>query len=95
MEEVEFNAKICMYAKQLNGGSIDEIPCEQLEKLMELRKKFQLPGRHPGCKKCANLGTEKCRCKENGKSCTCGDDKTSDSDLVAAITRKVLAELGK
>jgi len=96
MEEVEFNAKICMYAKQLNGGSIDEIPCEQLEKLMELRKKFNLPGRHPGCKKCANLGTDKCRCKENGGVCTCGnhEGQTADADLVAAITKKVLAQLG-
>ena len=95
MEEVEFNAKICMAAKQLNNGNIDEIPCEQLEKLMELRKKFNLPGRHPGCKKCANLGTDKCRCKENGSTCTCGSHDDSKEDLVAAITRKVLAELNK
>ena len=98
MEEVEFNAKICMYAKQLNNGSIDEIPCEQLEKLMELRKKFQLPGRHPGSTKCANLGTDKCRCKDNasgGHTCTCGKHDNSSEDVVAAITKKVLAELNK
>ena len=46
MEEVEFNAKICKYARELGG--VDEIPCEQLEKLMELRKKMNIPGRHPG-----------------------------------------------
>ena len=92
MEEVEFNAKICMYAKQLNNGAIDEIPCEQLEKLMELRKKFNMPGRHPGCKKCPNLGTDKCRCKDNAAgSSACA----SNNDLVAAITKKVLAELSK
>ena len=32
---------------------------------MELRKKFNVPGRHPGCSKCHNLGTENCRCKQN------------------------------
>ena len=98
MEEVEFNAKICMYAKQLNGGNIDEIPCEQLEKLMELRKKFQFPGRHPGCKTCPNLGTSNCRCKENGNhehTCTCGNHGNSKEDLVAAITKKVIAELNR
>ena len=63
MEEVEFNAKINFYARQLGG--LDEIPCEELEKLMELRKKFNMPGKHPGCKRCPNLGTDKCRCKDN------------------------------
>lgn len=96
MEEVEFNAKINLYARQL--GSVDEIPCEELEKLMELRKKFNLPGKHPGCKKCPNLGTDKCRCKSNAPapaahSCNCGN--SSDGDLVAEITKKVLAALGK
>lgn len=99
MEEVEFNAKICMAAKQLSGlgnSSIEEISCEQLEKLMELRKKFQLPGRHPGCKTCPNLGTEKCKCKENGGSCSCGNHSSGNKeDIVAAITKKVLAELNK
>ena len=42
---------------------IDKPASPELEKLMELRKKMQIPGRHPGCKKCKNLGTENCRCK--------------------------------
>ena len=101
MEEVEFNAKICKYARELGG--VDEIPCEQLEKLMELRKKMNIPGRHPGCKRCSNLGTDKCRCKDNGHHehadghvCTCGkNDAPKGDDLVAEITRRVLAALGR
>ena len=46
MEEVEFNARICKYAMEL--GAVHEIPTEQLKKLMDLRKKMNLPGRHPG-----------------------------------------------
>ena len=46
MEEVEFNAKICKNAMEL--GAVHEIPNDQLKKLMELRKKMGLPGRHPG-----------------------------------------------
>jgi len=46
MEEVEFNAKICKNAMEL--GAVHEIPNEQLKKLMDLRKKMNLPGRHPG-----------------------------------------------
>ena len=101
MEEVEFNAKICKFARELGG--VDEIPCEQLEKLMELRKKMNIPGRHPGCKRCANLGTDKCRCKDNAKHehgadhvCTCkSEEPKSGDDLVAEITRRVLAALGR
>ncbi len=46
MEEVEFNAKICKYAMEL--GAVHEIPNAQLKKLMDLRKKMNIPGRHPG-----------------------------------------------
>jgi len=46
MEEVEFNAVICKHAMDL--GAVHEIGNEQLKKLMELRKKMNLPGRHPG-----------------------------------------------
>ncbi len=97
MEEVEFNAVICKHAREL--GNVEEIPCEQLEKLMELRKKMQIPGRHPGCKKCKNLGTENCRCKHNGEDhkCTCGSHSApaANADVVAEITKRVLAELNK
>ena len=100
MEEVEFNAKINLYARQLGAGAqsnIDEIPCEQLEKLMELRKKMGLPGKHPGCQKCPNRGTPNCRCKDNVPHTCTGDCKTGSSDdaMIAEITRKVLAALNK
>ncbi len=49
MEEVEFNAKINFYARQL--GAVKEIPDNQMEKLMDLRRAFNLPGKHPGFKK--------------------------------------------
>ena len=94
MEEVEFNAKINLYARQIGAGAnsrIDEISCEELERLMELRKKMGLPGKHPGCQKCKNLGTANCRCKDNAK----GAANCADAALVAEITKKVLASLGK
>lgn len=49
MEEVEFNAKIYFYARML--GNVQELPEHQLEKLMDLRKKFNLPGKQPPLKK--------------------------------------------
>ena len=101
MEEVEFNAKINLYARQIGAGAnsrIDEISCHELERLMELRKKMGLPGKHPGCKSCPNKGTSNCKCAD-GK-CNCHDGHATaapaaGNDLVAEITRKVLAALGK
>ncbi|MBQ1213384.1 MAG: class II aldolase/adducin family protein, partial [Clostridia bacterium] len=100
MEEVEFNAVICKHAREL--GMVDEIPCEQLEKLMELRQKMRIPGKHPGCLKCSKLGTSECKCKSNaGKGdhkCTCGKHDApaaDDNALVAEIAQKVLAQLSK
>ncbi len=97
MDEVEYYAKICLTASQI--GDIQELDCEDLEKLMELRKKMQIPGRHPGCKKCPNLGTENCRCKQNSL-CADGcqipaEPSPAGGDLVSQITKLVLAELEK
>lgn len=91
MDEVEYFAKISFMARQLGGEQ--ELSCEELSKLMDLRVKMQIPGRHPGCKKCPNLGTDKCKCKHNlpGNQAS----KTADADLVAEITRRVMAELNK
>ncbi len=76
MEEVEFNAVICKHAMDL--GAVHEISSDQLKKLMDLRKKMNLPGRHPGI----DYGDE--------HTCNC-----ANADLVEAITKKVLAALGK
>ena len=59
MEEVEFNAKICKYAMEL--GAVHEIPNDQLKKLMELRQRMNIPGRHPGIE----IEEEKCNCGAN------------------------------
>ena len=99
MEEVEFNAKINLYARQIGVGknaNIDEISCYELERLMELRKKMGLPGKHPGCSSCPNQGTSNCKCKDNEHSCSCHSAPASSDDaLVAEITRRVIAALGR
>lgn len=78
MEEVEFNAVICKHAMDL--GAVHEIGNEQLRKLMDLRKKMNIPGRHPGI----DYG------EEHHHACNC-----SNEELVEEITKKVLAALGK
>ena len=78
-----------MNARLLGGEQ--ELTCEQIDKLMEVRANFKVPGKHPGCKKCEKNGTPQCReaqrlAKQAG---------TPDAALVAEITKKVLAAMGK
>ena len=68
---------------------------------MEIRKKFNVPGKHPGCQKCANLGTPNCRCKANTSpvcqvqngAAPAAAPASNVEDLVAEITKKVIAGL--
>ncbi len=99
METLEFFAKISLVARQLGGEQ--ELTCEQVEKLMEIRRKFNVPGKHPGCQKCANLGTPNCRCKANTSpvcqvqngAAPAAAPASNVEDLVAEITKKVIAGL--
>ena len=64
-------------------------------------KQMKLPGRHPGCSRCANRGTDKCRCltPEQKASCAAKSAPTanpaSNEAMIREITQKVLASLGK
>ncbi|MDK2800506.1 MAG: L-fuculose-phosphate aldolase [Clostridiales bacterium] len=49
METLEFFAKVSLVAKQL--GSERELSPDRVEKLMEIRKKMNISGRHPGYRK--------------------------------------------
>ena len=99
METLEYFAKVSYYAKQLGG--VQELTCEQVEQLLEVRKKMGVPGRHPGCEKCARRGTPNCLClteeerekmrKASGTSAAAAP--VSQEDLVGEITKKVLAAL--
>lgn len=50
MESTEFYAKLLFYSRLLGGEH--EIPCGQVKKLIDLRGKFGVPGRHPMEKLC-------------------------------------------
>ena len=50
MESTEFYAKLLMYSRLLGGEK--EIPCGEVKKLIDLRKQFGVPGKHPMEKLC-------------------------------------------
>lgn len=99
MESLEFFAKVSLYTTQLGGGQ--EFTCEQIEKLLQIRKNMGLPGRHPGCARCENRGTADCHCETGAKSSSCQKPaatpavSASNTDLVSEITRRVLAEISR
>ena len=93
MESVEFYAELLFKAKQLGGPK--ELSQEQVEKLYEIRRKFGMTGKHPA-DLCPNAKAGKKSCHSCG---ACGTSKAStaaaDEDVIAAITKKVMEQLGK
>ena len=94
MESVEFYAKLLYLSRHLGGPK--ELTPQQVERLYEIRRQFGLKGKHPA-NLCPNNKDGKPSCHSCGGACTCGNaqNKTGDAALVAEITKKVLASLGK
>ncbi len=93
MESVEFYAELLFLSKQLGGPK--EFSKEQIKKLYEVRRAFNMSGKHPadlcpnnknGCVSCHNCGIP---------DCAVAEDTSADADLVAQITKKVMEQLGK
>lgn len=108
MESTEFYAKLFLYARLLGGET--EIPCGEVKKLVELRKQFNVPGRHPMEKLCpgcyeddtCDLTPTQANEKYGLESCAAyhgnKSNKADNKDveaLVAEITKKVLAQYNK
>lgn len=93
MESLEFYARLLYQANMLGGPQ--ELSQDQVEKLYEIRRQFGLPGKHPA-NVCPNVKEGKPSCHSCGSSCGTGtsDASTADADLVASITKKVMAQLG-
>ncbi|MBQ9737160.1 MAG: class II aldolase/adducin family protein [Clostridia bacterium] len=90
MESVEFYAELLFKAKQLGGPK--EFSKEQVEQLYEIRRQFGMTGKHPA-NLCPNARDGKSSCHNcNG---SCGSHDHADKDIVAEITKKVMAQLGK
>ena len=88
MESLEFYAQL-LYQSRLLGGP-KRLSDAQVQRLYELRRPFGLKGKHPA-DLCPNAKEGKPSCHGCGGSC--GSKK--DADLVAEITKQVMAQLGK
>ncbi len=91
MESLEFYAQLLYQSKMLGGPK--QLSEDQVQRLYEIRRQFGLKGKHPA-DICPNAKAGKPSCHSCGGSCggNCGGD---DSALIAEITKKVLASLGK
>ncbi len=91
MESLEFYAELLFKAKQLGGPK--ELSSTQVEQLYEIRRQFGLSGKHPA-DICARNKQGETSCHNCG-ACNLTKSDAQDADLVAEITKKVLASLGK
>ena len=93
MESVEFYAKLLYISKQLGGAK--ELSESQVQRLYEIRRQFGLKGKHPA-DLCPNAKAGKPSCHSCGGNCTCGSHGSSaEEDIIAQITKNVLAQLKK
>jgi hypothetical protein len=77
METLEHTARIVTLAYQL--GNVNVLPQDQVDRLMELREKFNVPGKITACKAAIPQQTT----------------QTVTDDSVQQITKKVLERLKK
>ena len=94
MESVEFYAELLYKARQLGGPK--EFTKEQVEQLYEIRRKFGMTGKHPA-NLCPNAKSGKSSCHSCNGSCGGHGHAQGgeDAELIAQITKKVMAQLGK
>ena len=93
MESVEFYAQLLYQSKMLGGPK--ELSKQQVERLYEIRRKFGMKGKHPA-DLCPNAKAGLPSCHSCGNcSGNCGGNDADDAALIAEITKKVLASLGK
>ena len=95
MESVEFYAELLYKARQLGGPK--EFTKEQVEQLYEIRRKFGMTGKHPA-NLCPNAKDGKSSCHSCNGSCGGSHSHAhgnEDAELIAQITKKVMAQLGK
>ena len=95
MESLEFYAELLFLSNQLGGPQ--EFTKEQMKKLYEVRRAFGMSGKHPadlcpnnknGHMSCHNCHIPGCGVAEEGGA-------ADDAAVIAEITKKVLAQLGK
>ena len=95
MESLEFYAQLMYQARMLGGPK--QLSNAQVQRLYEIRRQFGLKGKHPA-DICPNATQGKPSCHtcgvQTGNFCG-GASASSDEDVIAEITRKVLAALGK
>jgi len=96
MESLEFYAQLLFFSKQLGGPQ--ELSEAQVQRLYEIRRQFGMTGKHPA-DLCPNNKAGKKSCHNCGGACTsgCSDKKptSANEDMIAEITKKVIAQLGK
>ena len=101
MEAVDFYAQLLLLSNQLGGPQ--EFSDEQVQRLYDIRRKLGMTGKHPA-NLCQNINGG-CHalnhksgvggCGSCGGSCSTGSAKPAqvNDDMVAEITKKILAEL--
>ncbi len=96
MESMELFAQISLAARQL--GNERELSGPEVDKLMEVRTKLGVEGKHPGCMNCG-----KCTCKAETEpkaasqqpETTLALDEGQLTQIIAEVAKSVIAKLNR
>ena len=93
MESLEFYAQLLFISTMLGGPK--ELTDDQVQQLYEIRRKFGMTGKHPA-DLCPNNKEGKPSCHSCGGNCSGNcHGSSAEEDIIAQITKNVLAQLGK
>ncbi len=87
MESIEHFAKVSLAARQLGGER--ELPCPEVEKLLQIREKLGVSGRHPGCVDCGA-----CSISVGEAPAATGIPEDELQEIITRVTQRVLTSLG-
>ncbi|MDK2799074.1 MAG: L-fuculose-phosphate aldolase [Clostridiales bacterium] len=88
MESLEFYAQLLYLSTMLGGPK--ELPANEVERLYDLRKAFNLPGRHPG-----NLcSSQDSICSTNTCDSSSSNEEKQLEEVIREVTKRVLSKLG-
>lgn len=96
METLDFYARLLYLAENLGGAK--DISPDNLEKLMQVREKMGIKGRHPGCKSCefaqsCQFAQETAQTIEKNPANVSNISENDMKAIVAEVVKRVMAQL--
>ena len=94
LEGLEFYAQLSFTAQMLGGAK--ELPTNEVQRLVDLRRSMNLPGKHPCIEMDTACGLQPAKASQNAKPASTPTSGEQNMDaLIAEITKKVMEKINQ